>query len=111
MLNVESGLNDGLATPVVLFAIVTTAGEEGVGPARTIEDAAGAGGAALLTWSRGRRTSTTPSRALAVMVPPLLAFGAAALLSGDGYVAALPRHPWNLARRWPESAHRRSSSR
>ena len=101
MLNVESGLNDGLATPVVLFAIATIAGEEGLGPVRTIGDAAadlalggvagaavGAGGAALLTWSRGRRTSTMPSRALAVMFLPLLAFGAAAILSGNGYVAA-----------------------
>ena len=101
MLNVESGLNDGLATPVVLFAIAAIAGEEGLGPVRTIGDAAadlaiggvagaavGAGGAALLTWSRGRSTSTMPSRALAVMFLPLLAFGAAALLSGNGYVAA-----------------------
>jgi NhaP-type Na+/H+ or K+/H+ antiporter len=101
MLNVESGLNDGLTTPIVLFAIATIAGEEGLGPVRTIGDAVadlavggaagaavGAGGAALLTWSRGRRTSTTPSRALAVMFLPLLAFGAADLLSGNGYVAA-----------------------
>ena len=31
-LNVESGLNDGLATPVVLFAIAAIAGEEGLAP-------------------------------------------------------------------------------
>ena len=29
-LNVESGLNDGLITPVVLFAIAAAAGEEGL---------------------------------------------------------------------------------
>ena len=29
-LNVESGLNDGLGTPVVLFAIAVLAGEEGL---------------------------------------------------------------------------------
>jgi hypothetical protein len=52
-------------------AIAGIAGEEGLGPVRTIGDAAadlaiggvagaavGAGGAALLTWSRGRCTST-----------------------------------------------------
>ncbi len=101
MLNVESGLNDGLATPVVLFAIAAIAGQEGLGPVRTIGDAAadlaigaaagaavGAAGAALLTWSRRHRTSTAPSRALAVMFLPLLAFGVAAGLSGNGYVAA-----------------------
>ena len=101
ILNVESGLNDGLATPVVLFAIAEIAGQEGLGPVRTIGDAAadlaiggaagaavGAAGAALLTWSRRHRTSTAPSRALAVMFLPLLAFGVAAGLSGNGYVAA-----------------------
>ena len=35
MLNVESGLNDGLCTPFVLFAIATLAGEEGLAPRKT----------------------------------------------------------------------------
>ena len=35
-LNVESGLNDGLATPVVLFAIAAIAGEEGLVPRESL---------------------------------------------------------------------------
>jgi sodium/hydrogen antiporter len=100
-LNVESGLNDGLATPVVLFAIAAIAGEEGLAPRTSLVDAllelglgvvAGAAvggvGGALLGWSRRRAMSTAASRALGVLMIPLLAYGAALLVSGNGFVAA-----------------------
>ena len=100
-LNVESGLNDGLATPVVLFAIAVLAGEEGLGPRETIASAlvevalgvvagvaVGAAGGALLGWSRQHRMSTTASRTLGVLMIPLLAYGAALVMSGNGFVAA-----------------------
>ena len=100
-LNVESGLNDGLATPVVLFAIAVLAGEEGLGPRETIGSAlvevvlgvvagvaVGAAGGALLGWSRQHRMSTAASRTLGVLMIPLLAYGAALVMSGNGFVAA-----------------------
>jgi sodium/hydrogen antiporter len=100
-LNVESGLNDGLATPVVLFAIAVLAGEEGLGPRETIVSAlvevvlgvvagaaVGAAGGAVLGWSRQHRMSTAASRTLGVLMIPLLAYGAALVMSGNGFVAA-----------------------
>jgi sodium/hydrogen antiporter len=100
-LNVESGLNDGLATPVVLFAIAAIAGEEGLAPRTSLVDAllelglgvvagaaVGGAGGALLGWSRMRGMSTAASRTLGVLMIPLLAYGTALLLSGNGFVAA-----------------------
>ncbi len=100
-LNVESGLNDGLATPVVLFAIAVLAGQEGLAPRESIADAlielavgvvagivVGGSGGALLGWSRRRGMSTRASRTLGVLMIPLLAYSAALLTSGNGFVAA-----------------------
>ncbi len=100
-LNVESGLNDGLATPVVLFAIAVIAGQEGLAARESLMDAlveltlgviagvvVGAAGGALLGWSRGRGMSTAASRTLGVLMIPLMAYGTALLISGNGFVAA-----------------------
>jgi NhaP-type Na+/H+ or K+/H+ antiporter len=100
-LNVESGLNDGLATPIVLFAIAVIAGQEGLAPRESIVDAlielalgvvagvlVGAAGGTLLGWSRSRGLSTMASRTLGVLMIPLLAYGTALVLSGNGFVAA-----------------------
>lgn len=101
MLNVESGLNDGLATPIVLFAVAVIAGQEGLAAGESVAVAAAelavgvavgavVGGASglLLSWSRARRDSTVSSRVLAVLMIPLLAYGGALILSGNGFVAA-----------------------
>lgn len=101
LLNVESGLNDGLATPIVLAAIAALAGAEGLAARETVTGAlaelaigvlvgvlVGAGGAVLVGASRARRLSSTASRALAVLVLPLLAYGTALLVGGNGFVAA-----------------------
>jgi NhaP-type Na+/H+ or K+/H+ antiporter len=100
-LNLESGLNDGLATPVVLFAIAVLAGEEGLAPRTSAVDAlvelalgvvagvlVGAAGGALLGWSRRRGMSTAAGRTLGVLMVPLLAYGTALVVSGNGFVAA-----------------------
>lgn len=100
-LNVESGLNDGLATPIVLFAIAVIAGQEGLAPRESLVDAlvelalgvlagvlVGGAGGALLGWSRARGMSTAASRTLGVLMIPLLAYGTALLVSGNGFVAA-----------------------
>ena len=100
-LNVESGLNDGLITPVVLFAIAVAAGEEGlrtgitvlqavidVGVGAVVGAVVGAGGGLLLGWSRRRDFSTGTTRSLGVLVLPIMAYCSAALLGGNSFVAA-----------------------
>ena len=100
-LNVESGLNDGLVTPVVLFAIAATAGEEGLragasvvhglvdsGVGAALGAVIGAGGGLLLGWSRRRELSTTGTRSLGVLVLPVLAYCLVALIGGNSFVAA-----------------------
>lgn len=101
LLNVESGLNDGLATPVVLFAVAVIAGAEGITARESLVDAVvdlaiglaagvvvGAGGGMLLGWSTRSLMSSQGSRALAVLMLPLLAYGSASLFGGNGFVAA-----------------------
>ncbi|MGB7818614.1 MAG: cation:proton antiporter [Ornithinibacter sp.] len=101
MLNVESGLNDGLSTPIVLFAIAALAGDEGLGPVESLSSALtdlaigvlvgtviGAGAGLLLGRSRRAGTSTRHSRPLAVLALPIIAFFAAELASGNSFVAA-----------------------
>ena len=101
MLNVESGLNDGLCTPFVLFAIAALAGEEGLGPVESIGAAVvdlaigtlvgiavGAGAGLLLGWSREHGLSSRHTRPLAVVVLPLIAYFGAELAGGNAFVAA-----------------------
>ena len=100
-LNVESGLNDGLITPVVLFAIAAAAGEEGLrtgitvlqgvvdlGVGALLGAVVGAGGGLLLGWSRRHRLSTKSTRSLGVLVLPILAYCLVSLVGGNSFVAA-----------------------
>ena len=98
--NVESGLNDGIATPVVLVAVAGagTAGHEGgIGPARAVAELAlgaligavvgGAGGflvrAALRRgWAEGSFAGS------AVLALALCAYACALALHGNGFIAA-----------------------
>jgi NhaP-type Na+/H+ or K+/H+ antiporter len=101
LLNVESGLNDGLATPVVLFAIAALAGEEGLRAGTSAAEAAleivlgtavgaavGAGGGLLLGWSRRRGLSSAHTRAIGVLVLPIIAFTLAEVVGGNTFVSA-----------------------
>jgi sodium/hydrogen antiporter len=101
LLNFESGLNDGLVTPVVLFCIAAIAGTEGLRPGVSAAAAilellggvivgslVGVTGARLLGWSIQRDLSTPRSRALAVLGLPILAFFLASLLRGEAFIAA-----------------------
>ncbi len=101
MLNVESGLNDGLATPVVLFAVAALAGAEGLSAsdsarAALVEIAIGAlagaaigfGGGHLVRWSQGSQASSSRGRAVGVLMLPLFAYAFAGVVSGNGFIAA-----------------------
>ena len=101
LLNVESGLNDGLATPVVMFAITAIAGSEGLRVGQSVAAALlslavglaigvaiGVVGALVLGASQRGSTSTRDGRALAVLLLPLLSYVLAALVGGNGFVAA-----------------------
>jgi len=103
ILNVESGLNDGLATPVVLFAIAAAADSEsgsvGVGSAvgaALVELAGGlvvgvllgAGCGRLLAYAR--RISNVPTELLTVaaLAIPVAAYYGSVALHANGFVAA-----------------------
>lgn len=101
VLNVESGLNDGLATPVVMFAIAAAAGAEGLEPSQSVAEAVkelavgaavgaviGAAAGWLATRSRARGWSSPASRAILALVLPLGAYAAAGLVDGNGFIAA-----------------------
>ncbi len=100
-LNVESGLNDGLITPVVLFAIAAAAGAEGLragvslvqglldlGVGAAVGALVGAGGGLLLGMSRRRGASTPSTRSLGVLVLPILAYCLVLMVGANGFVAA-----------------------
>lgn len=101
LLNVESGLNDGLVTPVVLFAIAAVAGEEGIRPVASLLGAVvelsvgvavgivvGVAGGRLSTESRARGWSTPATRAFAALALPVAAYTGAQEVSGNGFIAA-----------------------
>ncbi len=101
-LNVESGLNDGLATPVVLIALAAVEQTEGGPPGNPVLQvglvplAIGAGvgilggfvAARAVDASMVRELSTLRGRAVAVLMVPFVLFGASYLLEGNAFVAA-----------------------
>ncbi len=105
VVNVESGLNDGLATPVVFFLIAAVIGEAGSGPAGLlsgpVSDAlvdlalgVGAGavvgglGGLLLLRARLLRTATTESEEIGVLALAALSYAGAVAMDANGFVAA-----------------------
>jgi NhaP-type Na+/H+ or K+/H+ antiporter len=99
-LNVESGLNDGLATPLVMFFLagaVAEAGSVSFSPASALADLAvglvagvaiGLGGGWLLRLARDRRWTTATSVAILVPILAFVAYFAALELDANGFVAA-----------------------
>jgi NhaP-type Na+/H+ or K+/H+ antiporter len=99
-LNVESGLNDGIATPVVTVLIAVVASEESattgwfgqavraIAVAAAVAAVVGAGGG-LLALRANRDHWTTPlSDELAVLLLALVSYGGAVALGGNGFVSS-----------------------
>ena len=99
-LNVESGLNDGLATPLVLLALAAIAAEPSEDPSLfgigVIPVAVGLGlavvvglaGGWLTDRSREFQWSSVDSREIAVFALPLLLLGLATMTGGNVFIAA-----------------------
>jgi NhaP-type Na+/H+ or K+/H+ antiporter len=100
LITVESGLNDGIATPVVVLAIAGAASVEGlggVGPGQALLElaigvvvgvAVGAGGGGLLRWARRAGWAAEGFAGIAVLALALGAYSGALLAHGNGFVAA-----------------------
>ncbi|WP_232050608.1 sodium:proton antiporter [Actinoplanes sp. OR16] len=94
ILNVESGLNDGIVTPIVMFAVFSSA-THGVLPAvlqlaggAVIGAALGAGGGRLLRTAQARGWADQGFAGPAVVALALLAYGGSTVLHANGFVAA-----------------------
>jgi NhaP-type Na+/H+ or K+/H+ antiporter len=100
-LNVESGLNDGLATPIVLLALSALAESEGVSEpgilqvgvvpvaqALLLAATLGPGTAWLMDGSRTRQLSSRRGRDVAMLVLPLVLFGLAEVVGANAFIAA-----------------------
>ena len=101
-LNVESGLNDGIVVPIVTVLIAIAAAEAGatsnagwgvfvarqIGFGMLSGVAIGAGGAWLLHRQASRHEIEGVYRQLATIAIAAAAFSAAALLDGNGFIAA-----------------------
>ena len=100
LITVESGLNDGIATPVVVLAIAGAASLEGlgdVGPGQALLElaigvvvgvAVGAGGGGLLRWARRQGWAAEGFAGIAVLALALGAYSGALVVHGNGFVAA-----------------------
>lgn len=101
LITVESGLNDGIATPVVMLAIAGAAAAAGLDNAEgagnaiaelLIGGAVGAGVGALGGWlmNQARRWGSVVDdfAGIAVLALALLAYGSALGVGGNGFVAA-----------------------
>jgi NhaP-type Na+/H+ or K+/H+ antiporter len=122
LITVESGLNDGIATPVVMLAIAGAAaavagGGESPGLDGALVElligvavgvAVGFAGGWLLQWARRRSWAAEDFIGVAVLALALLAYLSALAVSGNGFVAAFcggiafgaaagPRGPAELA--------------
>jgi NhaP-type Na+/H+ or K+/H+ antiporter len=100
IINVESGLNDGIATPVVLVAIAGAGAAEKVGetgPGAALVDlalglligaAVGAGGGWLVRTARRREWVAEGFAGAAVLALALCCYTTSVALGGNGFIAA-----------------------
>ena len=100
-LNIESGLNDGIATPFVTVFLAVVVGETASQGGSPVLDAfvqiaiaigvavvVGAAGGRLLAWGTQRAWSSHTSRQLFVLALAFVAYVGAVELGGNGFVAA-----------------------
>ncbi len=101
LITVESGLNDGIATPVVMVAIAGAASAEGIADAEGLTEAlaelaigalvgvvAGFAGGWLLRRARRRGWAAEDFTGIGVLALALVAYETAVVLGGNGFVAA-----------------------
>jgi sodium/hydrogen antiporter len=101
LITVESGLNDGIATPVVMLAIAGAASAEGIADAPGLGEALvellvgavvgggiGAMGGWLLRVARRRGWAAEDFAGIAVLSLALVAYAGAVTADGNGFVAA-----------------------
>jgi sodium/hydrogen antiporter len=101
LITVESGLNDGIVTPLVIAAIAGAAAAEGHTGAGGVGEAVaelalgvvvgvvlGAGGGALLRWARRWESSAEGFVAIAVLALAIGCYVGAIAVGGNGFVAA-----------------------
>jgi NhaP-type Na+/H+ or K+/H+ antiporter len=101
LITVESGLNDGIVTPVVLLALAGAASVEGVdggsgiwaalaelGIGLVVGSGLGLGGGWLLRRARERGWAAEDFVGIAVLALALAAYAAAVAVHGNGFVAA-----------------------
>jgi sodium/hydrogen antiporter len=99
LINVESGLNDGIATPFVSVALAGAAGSHaaGHGPAAAVAElavgvlvgvAAGGGGGLLVNAARRRGWAAEGFGGAAVLGLALSAYASAVAVHGNGFIAA-----------------------
>jgi sodium/hydrogen antiporter len=100
VITVESGLNDGIATPIVMIAIAgATAAEDGGGSGAggalvelaigvAVGVAVGFSGGWLLQWARRRGWAAEDFVGVAVLALAMLAYATALAVDGNGFVAA-----------------------
>ena len=101
VLNVESGLNDGIATPIVLVAIAGVAADEGIGgvhgPGHVVVALVvgllvgvviGGSGGLLTRYARWKGWLSEELAGPATLALALLGYTGAVLVDGNGFVAA-----------------------
>jgi NhaP-type Na+/H+ or K+/H+ antiporter len=101
VLNVESGLNDGIATPIVLIAIAGVAADEGIGGVHgpghalvallvglLVGFVVGGAGGVLTRHARRKGWLSEELAGPATLALALLAYTGALLVDGNGFVAA-----------------------
>jgi NhaP-type Na+/H+ or K+/H+ antiporter len=101
LITVESGLNDGIATPVVMLAIAGAASAEGIASApglaqalvelligAVVGGAVGGAGGWLLRGARRRGWVAEDFAGIAVLALALVAYAGAVTAQGNGFVAA-----------------------
>nr|WP_308252552.1 cation:proton antiporter [Rhodococcus qingshengii] len=103
VLNVESGYNDGLVSPVFLFALALVGGRhaEAQSPLGALSTALPSAAKAIvvglvlgvaialaMNWATERNLTTVQSRRIVVLLIPLVVYFSTVLVNGNGFVAA-----------------------